>query len=182
MAWVNELFAEVAGAWCSALETRRNLLGGPFFPGFLGWTVWSTYGERTPATPDGRKAGAPLANSILNCTGVRPKGFPSVVLSTTGLDQSRSLGGVTFNVRFSRTALARDKGIDGLKGLIQAAFDLGSYQIQVNVVSTETMRAAQESPEDYTDLLVRIGGYLVPFTLLPGSAQDEVIARTEFDM
>ncbi len=79
-------------------------------------------------------------------------------------------------------ALAQDKGVDGLKGLIEAAFDLGSYQIQVNVVSTETMRAAQESPEDYTNLLVRIGGYLVPFTLLPISAQDEVIARTEFGM
>jgi len=182
VAWVNELFAEVAGAWCSALEKRRNLLGGPVFPGFLGWTVWSSYGERTPATPDGRKAGAPLANSILNCTGVRAKGFPSVVLSTSGLDQSRALGGVTFNVRFSRAALAQDKGIDGLKGLIEAAFDLGSYQIQVNVVSTETMRAAQESPEHYRDLLVRIGGYLVPFTLLPISAQDEVITRTEFGM
>jgi len=180
--WVNDLFGEVAGGWCSAIERHRNLLGGPFFPGFLGWTVWISYGERTPATPDGRKAGVPLANSITNCTGVQVKGFPAVVLSTTKLDQSRGLGGVTFNVRFAANALVEEKGVDGLKGLIEGAFDVGCYQIQVNLASTETMRAAQKNPDEYADLFVRIGGYLVPFTCLCKKAQEEMIARTELEM
>jgi len=180
--WVNELFGEVAGQWCSAIEGHCNCLGGPILPGFLGWTVWISYGEKTPATPDGRMAGAPLANSITNCTGVQVKGFPALVLSTTKLDQSRALGGVTFNVRFQAKALESPKGVDALKGLIEGAFDLGCYQLQVNLASTETMRAAQENPDDYADLFVRIGGYLVPFTCLSRSAQDEVIARTEFGM
>ncbi len=180
--WVNELFGEVAGAWCAAFEGHANFLGGPFLPGFLGWTVWIRYGENTPATPDGRKAGEPLANSITNCTGVQVKGFPALVLSTAKLDQSRALGGVTFNVRFQADVLAENKGIDGLKGLIEGAFDVGVYQIQVNLTSTEVMRAAQENPQQYEDLFVRIGGYIVPFTLLPRKAQDEVIARTELGM
>ncbi|MGD8238928.1 MAG: pyruvate formate lyase family protein [Armatimonadota bacterium] len=180
--WVNDLFAEVAGAWCGLIEGHTNFLGGPMFPGFLGWIVWIRYGENTPATPDGRRAGEPLANSIMNCTTVQPKGLPALVLSTSGLDQSRALGGVTFNVRFQASALQEEKGIDALKGLIEAAFDLGAYQMQVNLTSTETMRAAQEKPDEYRDLLVRIGGYLVPFTLLPRNAQEEVIARTELEM
>jgi formate C-acetyltransferase len=82
-------------------------------------------------------------------------------------------------VRFAATALDDDEGVDALRGLLEAALDLGAYQMQVNVASTATMRAAQESPEDYRDLFVRIGGYLVPFVLLPAHAQEEVIAREE---
>jgi len=181
--WVNELFGEVAGGWCGMIEGHTNYLGGPFLPGFLGWTVWIRYGENTAATPDGRRAGEPLANSIMNCTGVPVKGFPSVMLSVTEeFDHSRGLGGIVGNVRFQASALETAKGVEALKGLIEGAFDRGAYQMQVNLASTETMRAAQESPEDYRDLLVRIGGYLVPFVLLPRRAQDEVMARAELGL
>lgn len=176
----NRLFGEVAGGWCDLIEGNTNYLGGPFLPGFLGWTVWIDYGRRTPATPDGRLAGEPLANSIMNCTGVRLRGFPSLARSITEqFDHSRALGGTTCNVRFQAAALETDEGADGLRGLLEGALDLGAYQMQVNVASTETMRAAQQRPEDYRDLFVRIGGYLVPFTLLPAHAQEEVIAREE---
>jgi formate C-acetyltransferase len=173
---------EVAGGWCTLIERHTNVLGGPFLPGFLGWTVWIRYGEMTAATPDGRKAGEPLANSIMNCTGVQLKGFPALVLSTTTLDQSRALGGVVFNVRFQADVLAGDKGVEALKGLTEAAFDLGAFQLQFNLASTEVMRDAQENPEEYADLFVRIGGYLVPFTLLPPNAHEDVIARTEMGL
>ncbi len=180
--WINALFAEVAGAWCTGLEKHRNRFGGPVFPGFLGWTVWIGFGRDTPATPDGRHAGSPLANSLAPCTGVALKGTPSMLLSASELDHSRGLGGMTFNVRFAANALASDEGIDRLKGLLEAAFDLGIYQMQVNVVGADVMRAAQETPDDFADLFVRIGGYLVPFTLLPRDAQDEVIERTELEL
>ena len=180
---VNRLFGEVAGSWCSFVEGNTNLLGGPFLPGFLGWTVWINYGGVTPATPDGRRAGEPLANSIMNCTGVQVKGFPSLVRSVTSdFDHSRGLGGIVGNVRFAASALEEPRGVDALKGLIEAALDLGAYQMQVNLVSTEMMRAARQSPEDHRDLFVRIGGYLVPFVLLPPKAQDEVMARAELGL
>lgn len=180
--WVNELFAEVAGAWCSALEGHRNRFGGPVLPGFLGWTVWIQFGRDTPATPDGRLAGVPLANALTPCTGVTPKGFPSVILSASQLDHSRGLGGMTFNVRFGANALAEEPGVDRLRALIEAAMDLGTYMIQTTIVSSDVLREAQKSPEDYRDLFVRIGGYLVPFVLLPQDAQEDVIARTELEV
>ena len=176
----NRLFGEVAGRWCDFIEGNVNYLGGPFFPGFLGWTVWIRYGEATPATPDGRLAGEPLANSIMNCTGVQTPGFPSLVCSITeSFDQSRGLGGTTCNVRFQMNVLDEDEGADALLGLTEAALDLGIYQLQYNLASTEQMRAAQEDPDDHRDLYVRIGGYLVPFVLLSAQAQEEVIAREE---
>ena len=69
-AWINDLFAECAGAWCTFLEAETNFYGGQVLPGFLGWTVWIDFGRATPATPDGRRAHAPLANSLAPCTGV----------------------------------------------------------------------------------------------------------------
>ena len=180
--WINALFAEVAGAWCSGLEKHRNRFDGPVFPGFLGWTVWIGFGRDTPATPDGRRAGSPLANSLAPCTGVALKGTPSMLLSAAELDHSRGLGGMTFNVRFAANALAEEEGVDRLKGLIEAAFDLGIYQLQVNVVGADVLRAAQETPDEFADLFVRIGGYLVPFTLLPLDAQNEVIERSELEL
>jgi formate C-acetyltransferase len=54
--------------------------------------------------------------------------------------------------------------------------------LQVTVVSSATLRAAQQSPGDYPDLFVRIGGYLVPFVLLAEDAQNEVIARAELEL
>ncbi|MBC8230584.1 hypothetical protein H8E77_13635 [bacterium] len=180
--WINELFAEVAGGWCSAIEGHRNFYGGPVFPGFLGWVVWIGFGQNTPATPDGRLAETPLANTVGPCTGVQLKGAPSMFMSSCELDQSRGLGGITFNLRFSSNSLKDELGVERLKSLIETVFDLGIYQIQVNLTSSEVLKDAQEKPENYPDLLVRIGGYLVPFTLLPKEAQEDVIARTEIDL
>jgi formate C-acetyltransferase len=180
--WVNELFGDVAGVWCSAQEGHRHLLGGTYLPGFLAWVSWFDLGENTLATPDGRLSGTPLANCITNCTGSPAKGFPALVLSTLELDHSRGLGGITMNARFQADALNEDKGAKALQGLLEGAFDLGAFQIQADLTSSETLRSAQERPDDYPDLFVRIGGYLVPFTCLPEHAQNEVIGRAEFGL
>ncbi|MBU7004579.1 MAG: hypothetical protein HXS50_03370, partial [Theionarchaea archaeon] len=180
--WVNDLFAEVSGKWCSSIEGHTNFYGGPVIPGFLGWTVWIGFGNQTPATPDGRKAGMPLANCIGPCTGVALKGTPSMLMSTCGLDHSRGLGGIVFNVRFSPGSIAHEPGIERLKALIETAMELGIFQMQINMIGSDLLREAQKNPESHADLLVRIGGYLVPFTQLPKDAQRDVIARTEMEI
>ena len=144
--------------------------------------MWYHFGDQTPATPDGRLAGTPLANSLAPCTGVAVKGTPSMILSASKLDHSRGLGGMVFNLRFGANSISTDEGVERLSGLIEASLEVGSYMVQIDLASVQTLRAAQKSPDDYTDLYVRIGGYLVPFTLLPSNAQEEVISRTELDL
>jgi len=178
----NDLFAEAADKWCSAMEGHRNLYDGPIFPGFLGWVVWIDFGKETPATPDGRRAGLPLANCIGPCTGVQLKGVPSMLLSSAGFDQSRGLGGIVYNLRFSANSLKSESGVERLKNLLETAFSVGIFQVQVNLASSEMLRDAQKHPEDHPNLLVRVGGYLVPFALLPGDAQEDVIRRAEVEL
>jgi len=182
IAWVNDLFAEIAGAWCSAIEGHVNFYGGPVFPGFLGWVIWYIEADKVPATPDGRRKGEPMANSIGPRTGIKTKGIPAMMLSLSKLDHSRGLGGIVTNVRLQADALRDEAGVKRLVGLIDACMELGIYHMQFDLASSEKLRDAQAHPENYNDLFVRIGGYLVPFTLLPRFVQDEVIARTEMGL
>ncbi|HUT73951.1 MAG TPA: pyruvate formate lyase family protein [Armatimonadota bacterium] len=180
--WINDLFAEVAGAWCSAIEGRKNYYGGPVFPGFLGWVVWYDQGDAVPATPDGRRKGEPMANSIGPATGVKPKGIPAMMLSLSKFDHSRGLGGMVTNVRLQANALRDEAGVERLVGLIEACMEMGIYHMQFDLASSEKLRDAQAHPDNYSDLFVRIGGYLVPFTLLPPPVQEEVIARADMGL
>ena len=63
--------------------------------------------------------------------------------------------------------------------MIQAFFALGAFHVQFNTLSSEVLRRAQEKPEDYKDLLVRVAGYSTRFVNLSKSMQDAIIARTE---
>lgn len=181
--WVNELFARVAGTWCDCIEGKLNYHGGPVLPGFLGWTVWIDYGWQTDATPDGRRAGDPLSSSMAPRSGARLRGVPSMLLSAGQFDNRRGLGGTTYNLRFSSDDLATEGGAERLRALVETALGkVGLYMLQIDITSTSTLRAAQESPDDYRDLFVRVGGYLVPFTYLPPHAQEEVIQRTELGL
>lgn len=181
--WVNDLFTWVATRWCDHIEGTTNHFGGPVFPGFLGWTVWISFGKNTAATPDGRRAGQPLANSLAPCSGVQVKGIPSMMLSAAGLDHARGLGGITYNVRFNGASLREPGGPGRLQAIVETALGhLGLYMLQFDIASSETLRAAQAKPADYQDLFVRIGGYLVPFTLLDAAAQTEVIERAELSL
>lgn len=179
---VNALFAEVAGSWCSAIEGHGNYLGGPVLPGFLAWTHWIGFGKETPATPDGRKAGQPIANSLAPSPGTTPKGAPAVILSASEFDQCRGLGGTTFTLRFNSSLLAGEEGVDRLKGFVEASFDVGTYMVQIDLASNHLLRQAQKDPEAHQDVFIRVGGYLVPFVLLDEYAQEEVIARAELGL
>ena len=90
------------------------------------------------------------------------------------------LGGIAVNLKFSRSKLD-DSFIEGLMGLIETYIRRGGFQVQVNVVDRETLLAARAHPEQYRDLVVRIGGYSDYFTGLSPEMQEEVIMRTEHE-
>jgi choline trimethylamine-lyase len=76
--------------------------------------------------------------------------------------------------------LKDDRDLDNLAALIRAFFELGGYHIQFNVVNGETLRAAQEHPENYRGLMVRVAGYSAYFADLCREIQDDIISRTEY--
>ena len=92
------------------------------------------------------------------------------------MDQVKS-GGTLLNQRFLPSVLAGEEGIEGVKNLIRSYFKLGGHHIQFNVVDEDTLRDAQEHPDSYRGLLVRVAGYSDYFVDLDAYQQEEIIAR-----
>jgi formate C-acetyltransferase len=101
-----------------------------------------------------------------------------VIKSVAKLDQVRT-GGALLNQKFTPSLFQSEDGIDDLANLVRSYFKLDGHHIQFNVVTAETLRAAQVDPEKYRDLIVRVAGYSDYFCDLGKVLQDEIIARTE---
>ena len=165
-----------------AATTEENVVGlHPYVPGYFCWVVHTHFGAQTGATPDGRKAGLPLADGAGAAQGRERAGPTASVLSTTKWDHRKALGGLVHNVKFSKDALSTDQGIEALGNLIETYLRRGGFEIQVNVVSADVLRDAQEHPENHADLLVRVAGYSDYFVHLDEKMQGEVIERTEHE-
>ena len=90
------------------------------------------------------------------------------------------IGGLAYNLKFNSSLFQSSDAYAGLKALILTYLQRGGFEVQVNVVDGETLKAARARPELYRDLIVRIGGYADYFTRLSPQMQDELILRTEF--
>ena len=136
-----------------------------------GYTTW--------ATPDGRLAGTPIADAASPVQGRDVLGPTSVFASSLCYDHSAFMDGVCLNMRIHPTALSNDEGIAKLRDMVKAYMDHGGAEVQFNVVSSETMRKAQENPDAYRNLVVRIAGYSAYFVELSKDCQNDLILRNE---
>jgi formate C-acetyltransferase len=163
-----------------AIDGRPNTKGGCFHLNMLSTTCHVYFGKMTGATPNGRFAGMSISDGTSPSHGADTHGPSAVVKSLGKLDQILS-GGTLLNLRFLPSLLKRDDDVAKLASLIRSYFALGGHHIQFNIVDTATLLAAQQSPEDYRDLLVRMAGYSDYFNDMNADLQADVIARTEHE-
>lgn len=154
---------------------------GRLVPSVFCWEKHARMGIETGATPDGRKAGFPLGDGSGPCQGRERKGPTASVLSSTKWDHSKYIGGVAVNMKFSKKMLGPEAHTV-MKHLIKAYLARGGFELQINVVDAETLKKARQDPEQYRDLIVRIGGYSDYFVRLSDAMQLEVIARTAHEI
>jgi formate C-acetyltransferase len=138
------------------------------------------YGKFVGATPDGRLQGEPTSDGISPNMG-RDTGGPTTTLKSVGkLPHVLVSGGQLLNQKFSATNLSSDQARSKFAKLIRGySGDMKGMQIQINVVDAATLRDAQEHPENYPNLLIRVAGYTALFTQITRELQDAIIARTE---
>jgi pyruvate formate-lyase/glycerol dehydratase family glycyl radical enzyme len=165
-------------AYFQEVDGRPNTKGGVYCIDLLPTTCHIYFGSVTGATPDGRKAWAPLSEGISPVQGADRQGPTAILKSAAKMDHIRT-GGTLLNQKFTPRLLEGEKGIENLAHLVRTYFKLGGHHIQFNVVDAATLRDAQENPENYRDLIVRVAGYSDYFCDLSRALQDEIIARTE---
>ena len=176
--YADEILKQNFEIYFSAIDGRPNTKGGHFRINLLPTTSHVYFGSVTGATPDGRLAGVPLSEGISPVQGADVNGPTAVLKSAAKIDQLRT-GGTLLNQKFSPQIFEGEDSISKIVSLIRAYFKMNGHHIQFNVVDAETLREAQNHPENYRDLIVRVAGYSDYFVDLTPELQEEIIRRTE---
>ncbi|MBR5817008.1 MAG: glycyl radical protein, partial [Clostridia bacterium] len=175
-----DMFArDVANSYTKEVEKYKNVRGGVYQAGLYPVSANVPLGAATGATPDGRLAYTPLADGIGPASGRDVKGPTATANSVAKLEQAVASNGTLLNQKFHPSALAGMTGLTKFVSLIRSYFDQKGMHVQFNVVTRETLIDAQNNPEKYKTLVVRVAGYSALFTTLSKSLQDDIIARTE---
>ena len=141
------------------------------------------FGRVVSATPNGRKAWTPLSDGSSASHGADING-PTAVLRSNFNSKNYSMSqraARLLNIKFTPKCLEGEEGTRKLVDMIRVFCDLRLWHVQFNVVNRETLIKAQEHPEQYRGLIVRIAGYSAYFTELSKDLQDDLIARTQHD-
>jgi len=174
----DRLMQHVFGAFFQCVDGRPNGRGGTVHVNMLPTTCHVYFGSVIGATPDGRRAYQPLSEGISPVQGADRKGPTAVLQSAAKMDHVKT-GGTLLNLKFNPQVLEGEAGLDRMAGLVRGYFAQDGHHMQFNVVKADTLRRAQDAPEQHRHLIVRVAGYSDYFCDLSRELQDEIIARTE---
>ena len=177
---VDAIAADIARFIFSEFGRYPCWRGGKFLPSCIMFETYATAGHSVKATPDGRFAGEPLADSIGPVQGRDTHGPTAMLRSAAALPQDLAPGTLVLNMRFSKSALASPQGRQHVRHLLESYFLMGGMQVQISVTDRAELEDAIVHPERHEDLIVRIGGYSTHFNWLSGELKQAVLARTEF--
>ena len=151
---------------------------GKMTPGILPVSGNTPFGLEVGALPSGRRAWKPLADGVSPNGGTDFNGPGAVLKSVANIPHDRFVQGTLLNMKIDPEMFQTENGITQLMALLKSLCSLGVYHVQFNVVDQAKLLEAQEHPEDYKGLLVRVAGYTAFFVELGKDVQDEIIART----
>ena len=176
---VDDLAKEVTEHFIALMDKFRSPNGGRYFVHLFSFLVNLSFGANTGATPDGRSAGDPLAYSLSAHQGRDEKGVTVLFNSISKLPHSKAAGATAAIIDLDPSLVEGDEGVRNLARLIKAAIHLGVGQMQFNVVTAERLLKAQECPEKFDNIPVRVAGFSQIFKQIDKNLQDHVIARTK---
>ena len=165
--------------YCKEVEKYTNPRGGQFQAGIYPVSANVLFGRDVNALPDGRLAKEPLADGVSPRQGKDTLGPTAAANSVSKLDHFIASNGTLYNQKFLPSALTGDSGLKNFSGMIRGYFDRKGMHMQFNVINRDTLIKAQQNPEEYRDLVVRVAGYSAQFVVLAKDVQDDIISRTE---
>ncbi len=181
--YADSIAKEICCMEAEELYKYRNAWGGKWYGLIHSLTSNNPFGMVTGALPSGRKAWTALADAGAPYFGYDRNGPTAVIKSIGKINRAPLENGTAMtvlnNMRLSPVILEAEKGLDNMSAFLRAWVELDCFHIQFNVVSSETLRAAQAHPEKYPDLMVKVAGWSAYFTQINRSLQDDIIERTE---
>ncbi len=195
--YADEMALKVMELWSEETWNHKTIsTGRQFRPGMLSWNYWIAYSDILPASPDGRAKGKFLSNALCPSNGADLNG-PTANTNSVG----KAMGGKTtggagdfgeynsllpnggsHTITFSPSILRDPEHKEKFKAYLRGYIENGGSALQINMLDADMLRDAQQHPEDYRHLLVRVTGYNAYFTAIGKELQDEIIARESHQM
>ena len=175
-----DLYARSIAGFVGALIMRRpNARGGFWKDELHSARMFLNFGPVTAATPDGRRRGEELSKNLSPVIGMDRRGVTALILSATQIDFSRHLDGGALDVMLHPSAVAGEEGMDALLTVLRTYIGAGGNGIQFNISDARVLREAQENPDKYRNLQIRVCGWNAYFVDMPKNEQDAYILRAE---
>ena len=174
------MLADLTSDFHAQVSAYSNPRGGVWELGFYSVDSHAWLGEKTGASPDGRRMGYSLANAMSPVQGTEKHGPTEVIQAITTADHTCFANGMVLDLKFHPRFFNPPAHRLAFHHLVETYYEMGGMEIQFNVIDRETLRAAQTHPEEHRDLVVRVSGFSAYFTTLGLSVQNEIIDRTEF--
>jgi pyruvate formate-lyase/glycerol dehydratase family glycyl radical enzyme len=175
---VDSIATEIVTHFFSELAKYKTFRGGIYGGGCSPFTRAPEFGKMVGATPDGRAALSPVADSAGSVQGMDRKGPTALLNSAAKIDHNWTLSGYVVNLKFDKTLMSQDGTSNKIDALIKTFFKNGGQQLQVNVLNPRDLLEARKNPEKYKNLVVRVGGFSSYFVDLSPELQEDVITRT----
>lgn len=161
---------------------RRPIDGGTYRALLISAGSQVIGGQVLGATCDGRMARTPVSPGVGPYNGTYTEGLTAVLQSVAKISSVPLSSGTSLNLNLNPLSIQSDEGLEKFAAVIEAYFAMGGRQVQFNPFSKEMLLDAQEHPENYPDLMVKVSGYSYRYVDLSRVLQDDIIARTELEV
>ena len=162
------------------VETMRNHKmpeGRQLIPGWFSWARTIEYGKAVSATPNGRRAGEPVSHGANPNPGFRKDGAATAQSTGIALVQCGWGNTAPLQIEFDPLLTMQEGCVDRVMELIEGHFNLGGTLININILDKEKLLKANENPELYPDLVVRVTGFTAYFVSLSPEFRQLVVDR-----
>ena len=157
---------------------KPNAKGGKYRLGLFSINWRWEMGEKTAATPDGRRKGETLSQNSSATFGAVKNGATAHMLSAAVIDATDTPNASIVDIDLHASSVEGENGLEAMYTALMTFFRMGGFGVHYNVLDTEVLKKAKESPTDYPDLQVRLCGWNVLFSSLSEREKDEFIARS----
>lgn len=173
----DEWAVRVASTFTEAVKQAPTPDGFNLIPGIFSWANTIPMGKDLGATPNGRRAGAPISHGANPDPGFRRDGAPTAMAVAIAAVQPGYGNTAPMQIELD-PGLSRDEsGVDHVVDLIRTHFQLGGTQINLNIMDAEQVLAAHQDPSRYPDLVVRVTGFSAYFASLSPQFRQLVVDR-----
>jgi formate C-acetyltransferase len=179
---VDAIAQNLLNAFCDEVLSHSTIrIPGRYRPSLFSAGTHPLVGRYLGATPDGRKSGESVSNSLSPTNNTERNGPTAVLNSLAKLDSTKIASGMSLNMRLLPLLLKKEENRLKLTDMVSTYFEKGGMHVQFNVVNQEDLVDAQIHPENYQDLVIRVSGYNAYFVNLTKTLQDDIIDRYQFE-